>query len=85
MHRLFYYRIDEANAGRYRKQNVVVTGTDFVFPAPSELKRLMSVFTDEMKSLRAQKHPIEFAALLHIRLVTITPLSTETAGPLGCL
>ena len=73
LHKLFYYRIDQPNAGRYRKQNVVVTGTDFVFPPPSQLKKLMSVFAEEIPTLRGEKHPIEFAALLHIRLVTIHP------------
>lgn len=73
LHKLFYYRIDEANAGHYRKQNIIVTGTDFVFPAPSELKELMFALSEEIPSLRAEKHPIEFAALLHIRLVTIHP------------
>ena len=73
LHRLFYYRIDEANAGRYRKQNIIVTGTDFVFPAPRELKGLMADFAEEIPRLRAGKHPIEFAALLHTRLVTIHP------------
>ena len=73
LHKLFYYRIDDANAGHYRKQNIIVTGTDFVFPAPSELKDLMAVFANEIPRLRAEKHPIEFAALLHARLVTIHP------------
>lgn len=73
LHKLFYYRIDEANAGHYRKQNIIVTGTDFVFPAPSELKGLMAAFADEIPRLRAEKHPIEFAALLHTQLVTIHP------------
>jgi len=73
LHKLFYFRIDQASAGRYRKQNVVVTGTDFVFPPPSQLKKLMSEFAAEMTALRATKHSIEFAALLHIRLVTIHP------------
>jgi len=73
MHKLFYYRIDEANAGHYRKQNVIVTGTDFVFPAPGELNGLMAAFVDEIPHLRKEKHPIEFAALLHVRLLTIHP------------
>jgi Fic family protein len=73
LHKLFYFRIDQANAGRYRKQNVVVTGTDFVFPPPSQLKKLMSEFAAEMGALRDTKHSIEFAALLHIRLVSIHP------------
>ncbi|GFO53074.1 cell division protein Fic [Geomonas sp. Red276] len=73
IHKLFYYRIDEANAGHYRKQNIIVTGTDFVFPAPSALKELMAAFAEEIPRLRAEKHPIEFAELLHTRLVTIHP------------
>lgn len=73
LHKIFYYRIDDANAGHYRKQNIIVTGTDFVFPAPSELKGQMSAFAMEIPRLRAEKHPIEFAALLHSRLVTIHP------------
>lgn len=73
LHKLFYYRIDDANAGHYRKQNIIVTGTDFVFPPPSQLKETMALFVDEIPRLRAGTHPIEFAALLHTRLVTIHP------------
>jgi Fic family protein len=73
LHKLFYYRIDQACAGHYRKQNVVVTGTDFVFPPPSQLKNLMTEFAAEIPALRSEKHPIEYAALLHLRLVTIHP------------
>lgn len=73
LHKLFYYRIDQAGAGHYRKQNVVVTGTDFVFPPPSQLKSLMAEFAAEIPALRSEKHPIEFAALVHLRLVTIHP------------
>jgi Fic family protein len=73
LHKLFYYRIDQAGAGHYRKQNVMVTGTEFVFPPPSQLKSLMAEFVAEIPSLRSRKHPIEYAALLHLRLVTIHP------------
>jgi Fic family protein len=73
LHKLFYYRIDEPNAGRYRKLNIIISGTDFVFPAPSELKKLMAQFAEEIPRLRAKQHPIEFAASLHTRLVTIHP------------
>lgn len=73
LHKLFYYRIDQSGAGHYRKQNVVVTGTDFVFPPPSQLKSLMADFSAEIPALHSGKHPIEYAALLHLRLVTIHP------------
>ncbi len=32
LHRLFYYRIESENAGKYRKRNVIVTGTDCTHP-----------------------------------------------------
>jgi Fic family protein len=73
LHKLFYHRVDEANAGHYRRQNIIVTGTDFVFPSPSELKALMAAFAEEIPRVRTEKHPIEFAAHLHAQLVTIHP------------
>ena len=30
LHKLFYYRIDASQAGKYRKRKVIITGTDFV-------------------------------------------------------
>src|SRR3990167_7891891 len=32
LHRLFFLQIDMKNAGKYRKQNVIITGTDFLPP-----------------------------------------------------
>jgi Fic family protein len=73
LHKLFYYRVDSKNAGKYRKQAVIVTGTDFEFPSHFELKTLMRKFTAEIPALKKKFHPVEFASLLHIRLVTIHP------------
>lgn len=75
LHRFFYHRIDEDNAGKYRKVRVVVTGTDFAFPPPSRIKTLMRRFVDGIPSLRETCHPIELAALLHARLVNIHPFT----------
>jgi Fic family protein len=75
LHRLFYQRIDEAQAGKYRTTRVIVTGTDFAFPPPSRLKTLMRRFADGIPSLKTLCHPVEFAALLHARLVNIHPFS----------
>ena len=36
LHRLFYYRIDAKQAGKYRKRRVIITGTDFIPPATGE-------------------------------------------------
>lgn len=73
LHKLFYHRIDENNAGRYRKQAVIITGSTLLPPAPHELKPLMQEFAAGIPGLRKKSHPVEFAALLHIRLATIHP------------
>lgn len=73
LHYLFYYRIDEENAGNYRKVPIFVSGTDFEFPKPLELSPLMHEFLQEIPQLKKQYHPVHFAALVHIRLVTIHP------------
>lgn len=73
LHKLFYYRIDAKRAGKYRKEQVFITGTDFVPPEPGKIRSLMNKFVSELPSLRAKKHPVEFAALIHKELVTIHP------------
>gem|GEM_PF-4466372 len=41
MHRLFYKSIDEANAGTWRKESVIVSGSQYVFPRPQEIEGQM--------------------------------------------
>ncbi len=73
LHRLFYYRIDEDQAGKYRKQKVIITGTTFIPPAPGQIPGLMKSFIAGIPDERAKHHPVEFAAILHKELVTIHP------------
>jgi len=73
LHRLFYYRIDAKQAGKYRKKKVVITGTDFIPPAPERIPELMESFIAGIPEVRAEHHPVEFAAILHKELVTIHP------------
>lgn len=73
LHRLFYYRIDENQAGKYRKQKVIITGTDFLPPAPDKIPALMKTFIDGIPGTRKKNHPVEFAAIIHKELVTIHP------------
>jgi Fic family protein len=84
LHKLFYYRIDAANAGHYRRQSVIVAGTDFVFPAPSELKGVMAAFVEEIPRLRAQKHPSSSRRSFTSGWSLSIPSWTATAGPPGC-
>lgn len=72
LHRLFYYRIDSETAGKYRDRNVIITGTDFTPPAPTAVPSAMHEFLSNVPTLR-RLHPVEYAAMLHLNLVTIHP------------
>jgi Fic family protein len=73
IHRLFYYRIDKENAGHYRKVPVVITGTEYMPPAPSKVPALMKKFVTKIPALKKKYHPVEAAALIHKELVDIHP------------
>jgi Fic family protein len=73
IHRLFYYRIDEENAGKYRKLPVVITGTDYVPPAPVKVPARMKKFVAKIPAMRKKLHPVVFAAKVHEELVDIHP------------
>lgn len=73
LHHLFYYLIDEENAGTYRKVPVFVTGTDFEFPSATQVPLLMREFADQASLLKEKYHPVHYAALIHAQLVTIHP------------
>ncbi len=73
LHRIFYYHIDLVSAGKYRTMSVQVTGTDFKFPSATSIPPLMKDFVKRMPELRKQLHPVEYAAHLHLTLVTIHP------------
>ena len=73
LHRLFYYRIDAKQAGKYRKKRVIITGTDFIPPAPDLVPGMMKTFIVGIPEARAEHHPVEFAAVIHKDLVTIHP------------
>ena len=73
LHHLFYYLIDEENAGSYRKVPVFVTGTDFEFPPAAQVPVLMREFANQASLLKEKYHPAHYAAMIHAKLVTIHP------------
>lgn len=73
LHHLFYYRIDEQKAGKYRSEKVIITGTDYIPPSPKEVPPLMGKFISDIPKLKKKVHPIEYAARLHLDFVTIHP------------
>ena len=73
LHHLFYRSIDEAHAGKWRDVDIIVTGSDHEFPAPNELERLMADLARWIDAERSTMHPARFAAMLHLKFVTIHP------------
>lgn len=73
LHHLFYFRIDEASAGEYRKIRVFISGTDFVPPPPEKVPELMKAFAHAIPNMRKKNHPVKLAAWLHKELVAIHP------------
>jgi len=73
IHELFYYMVDSEQAGKYRDEQVFITGTDVVPPSPKQIPTLMKEFCDQIPEWKKKYHPVEYCALLHKKLVMIHP------------
>jgi len=73
LHRLFYFRIDNKKAGKYRKQQVYISGTDYLPPKYIEIPILMKKFVFSIPEMRETLHPVTLAAKLHERIASIHP------------
>ncbi len=73
IHGLFYRHIDEANAGKYRKTRVYITGSEHVPPPPKDLPYYMAEFIGGFTKLKKENHPVVFAAIAHRQFVGIHP------------
>ncbi len=73
LHRLIYFRVEEEQAGKYRKTKAIITGSKYPLPKPADLSRLMRALISRFAKLREEKHPVETAALLHQEFVFIHP------------
>lgn len=73
LHHLFYFRIDEENAGKYRDTKAIITGSKYPLPTPGQLPDLMEELMIAITRFRKEKHPVEAAALAHKEFVFIHP------------
>ncbi len=73
LHKFIYFRIDEKNGGKYRKNKSVITGSKYPLPKPNEIPSLMKSLIPQIEELRKNKHPVEVAALAHREFVFIHP------------
>lgn len=73
LHRLFFKSIDEERAGVWRDINIIVTGSEYEFPSPDELPGHIDSLGEWIEGERDAMHPVRFAAMLHLKFVTIHP------------
>lgn len=73
LHQMLYHNIDVNNAGLYRNCNVLITGSEYELPKYNEIQKLMKSFCAEIPNKKNNLHPVEYAAWLHERLVSIHP------------
>lgn len=73
LHRLFYIKIDETNAGVYRKSQVFISGSRYPLPAPDTVPQLMKEMIQKIAFYRHNDHPVIAAAKAHLDFVFIHP------------
>ncbi|MBU4070260.1 MAG: Fic family protein [Nanoarchaeota archaeon] len=62
-------------AGKIRNHQVAISGSKFMPPFPAELYALIEEFFSWYKKNKDKLHPVELAALVHLKFVTIHPFS----------
>ena len=62
-------------AGRVRKHQVAISGSRFVPPSPVEVDPLLREFFRWYDRKKGGLHPVELAALVHLKFVTVHPFS----------
>jgi len=75
----FHKRVFEATkgdiAGKLREHPVIISGSKFTPPLPVEVYPLLLEFLKWYRKAKRKLHPVELAALVHLRLVTIHPFT----------
>ena len=76
LHLILFSGIDNAIAGKLRyelKRDVKLAGTPYVPPKWHELKKEIDNFLKWYKSESRKLHPLELAALVHLKLISLQP------------
>jgi len=75
IHKLILQSIDNENAGKYRKKQVLISGAKHIPPQPFLVPIQMESFFIWYEENKEKLHPVLLAAELHERLVTIHPFN----------
>lgn len=62
-------------AGNIRKHQVAISGSKFIPPSPVEVYLLLEDFLRWYNKNKNKLHPVELAALVHLKFVTIHPFA----------
>lgn len=73
IHALILREIDNANAGKYRSENVVISGAKHIPPKHHEINELMQKLMMEYQNEWKAFHPVVRATLIHGEFVKIHP------------
>jgi len=73
LHRLFYSKVDEKQAGKYRTIQNYISGTEYIPPAPEEVPGKIKELELWAREVKETLHPVIFAAKAHRMLVDIHP------------
>ena len=71
IHNLILRNIDGANAGTYRRMNVLISGAGHIPPPAERVLEKMEAFFRWYGAARGALHPVEFAARVHADFVNI--------------
>lgn len=73
LHRLFYENIDSKKAGKYREEQVFISGSQYKVTSPQDIEKEMTEFLSWFNKNEKAINPIIFAALTHLKFVFIHP------------
>ena len=80
-HSLILRNIDGANAGTYRRVNVLISGAGHIPPQAESVPEKMEAFFRWYGAARGRLHPVEFAARVHADFVNIHPFKDGNGRP----
>ena len=83
-HKRLFHETKPDIAGKVRRHGVMISGSKFMPPSPVEVEPLLQDFFEWYKRSYDTIHPIELAALVHLKLATVHPFA-DGNGRIGRL
>lgn len=74
-HKILMQDVDKEIAGKIRDHQVAIAGTTVKLPSPAELNPLLDEFFAWYNKKKNKLHPVELAALVHLKFVSIHPFT----------